>query len=193
GFHWVLQAGLGPQPEGKGWFTIGRGAAEGRFTGSLGTLRLGKIPKSFWGKTFGLSTTKEEETAEQYDVTLRLRVTDAAGLTAEDRRAISVTHDPSWLPRFPRRFAASGESQPALVDLQGTGRRDVVFGDANGIVHAIDPKTGRELPGWPVHTRRVHVVRSHRGIDPGHEPIVGDIAVRSLNGGGKDVVATTLE
>jgi hypothetical protein len=189
----VLQAGLGPQPTGTRWFTIGHGSGRGRFSGRLGSLSMSRIPKSFWSAPFALSSTKEEETAEQYDVSLRLKVTDPRGRTAEDRRAISVRHDDSWLGSFPRRIGASGESQPALVDLDGTGRREVVFGDTNGVVHAIDPGTGRELPGWPVHTRAVHVVRSHRGIDPGNEPIVGDVAVRDLTGDGHpEVVASSL-
>jgi hypothetical protein len=111
---------------------------------------------------------------------------------AEDRRAIAVTHDPSWAPGFPKRIGPGGESQAALADLQGTGHLAIVFGDSDGIVHAVDGKTGDELPGWPVHTRRTRVEVSHPGVDPGHEPILASVAVGDLQGNGEqDVVATT--
>ena len=191
-FSWVLQAGIGPNPHGRHWFTIGSGHGRHHFHGRLGRLRLSRIPKSVWSKPFSLSHTKELETTEQYTVSFRVRVTDGAGRVAEDRRSIAVRHDHSWVPGFPVRLGASGESQPALVDLQGTGRRDVVFGDADGFVHAIDPRTRHELPGWPVHTDRLTHVRRHRGIHPGHEPVLGDVAVGDLEDNGKlDVVVTS--
>ena len=67
-----------------------------------------------------LSTTKSLETSEKYTVTLRIRVTDASGRMGEERRTIAVHHDPRGAG-FPKRIGRGGESQPALVDLQGTG------------------------------------------------------------------------
>lgn len=191
GFTWKLEMGLGGQP--TSWSTIGTGSGSGSFSGLLGTLDLADIPSSFWSAPFALSKTKELETVDQYTVTLRLKVTDAAGLVARDRRAVAVVHDPTWLGGPPIKLQASGESQPALVDLQRTGRLDVVFGDASGMVHAIDPATRRELPGWPVHTDPVSVLVSHAGVDPGHDPVLADVAVGDLTGSGDpSVVATTL-
>src|SRR5205823_12489869 len=40
---------------------------------------------------------------------------------------------------------------------------------------------------------RMQVIRGHRGIAPGYEPILGDVAVGDLSGDGKVVVATSLE
>jgi hypothetical protein len=189
-FTWTLQAGLGGDP--KTWFTIGSGHGSGSFSGRLGTLALSRIPQSFWGAAFKLSNTKELETTEQYAVTLHLTVTDASGHAAEDRRAIDVHHDPTWVSGFPMKLTSSGESQPALVDLQGTGRLDIVFGDTDGYVHAIDPSTHKELPGWPVHTDPVSVLVSHAGVSPGYEPIISDVSVGDLNHNGTlDVVAAT--
>jgi hypothetical protein len=188
--RWVLQAGLGGDPQS--WFTIGSGAARGSFSGRLGTLDLSTIPHSFWEAAFSLSQSKELETAEQYAVTLRLSVTDASGNEGVDRRAIDVVHDPSWMRGSPLALSSSGESQPALVDLQGTGRLDAVFGTSDGYVDAIDPRTGRELPGWPVHTRPVSVLVAHPGVEPGYEAILSDVAVGDLDRSGElSVVAAT--
>ncbi len=190
--HWVLQAGLGGNPQT--WFTVGEGTKKKAFSGHLGTLNMAEIPESFWAAQFGLSKTKELETSEQYAVTFHLTVTDASGRSAQDRRAINVTHDPSWTKGFPLKLNAGGESQPALVDLQGTGRLDTVFGDSDGYVHAIDPKTGKELPGWPVHTDAESVLASHEGVDPGYEPIISDVATGDLeHTGSLSVIATTVD
>ncbi|MFN2544679.1 MAG: hypothetical protein ABR600_08945 [Actinomycetota bacterium] len=191
GFRWVLQAGVGANPTEKQWFRIGSGHGRRHMHGTLGMLKLSKIPESVWAKPFALSQNKVLETTEQYTVSFRLKVADDDDRLAEDRRSIAVTHDDSWLPGFPLKIRASGESQPALVDLQGTGRRDIVFGDTDGFVHAIDPQSGAELPGWPVHLRPVDVMRSHRGVSPGYEPVVGDVAVGTIDQNGLQLVAVT--
>jgi hypothetical protein len=189
-FHWVLQAGLGGDPQS--WSTIGAGTGHGSFSGRLGTLDPREIPESFWSAAFGLSKTKELETAEQYAVTLRVAVTDASGRVGVDRRAINVVHDPSWMSGFPIQLSSGAESQPALVDLQGSGHLDAVFGTADGYVEAIDPKTGSELPGWPVHTDPTPVLVPHPGVNPRYEAILSDVAVGDLDHtGALSVVATT--
>jgi subtilisin family serine protease len=88
--------------------------------------------------------------------TLRLRVTDDLGNVGVDRMALWVRHtDPDDMTGFPRRFSGSAESlSVALVDLNGDNRLEVVFADGNGIVHALR-WDGREVRGFPVHTRRV--------------------------------------
>jgi len=191
GFQWQVQAGIGANPAEHKWFTLGTGEGRHHFHGVLGRLPLSRIPKKMWAKPFALSQTQELETSEQYTVSFRLQVTDSRQNLAEDRRSIAVTHDPTWLPHFPLRLRASGESQPALSDLQATGRRDIVFGDTNGLVHALDPQTGRELPGWPAHTLPLTHVRRHRGVAPGDEPVVADVAVGDLNADGRQYVVAT--
>lgn len=190
GFHWVLELGMGAQP--TTWRTIGRGSGTGTLSGRLGTVQLSEIPRSLWGAPFRLSSTKELETTDSYAVTLRLQVTDAAGNVGIDRRAVNVVRDASWARRFPLALGSSGESQPALVDLQGRGHLDLVFATADGTVDAIDPATGRELPGWPVHSAPVTVPVAPGGVDPGYQAIVADVAVGDLRGNGHlSVVATT--
>lgn len=88
--------------------------------------------------------------------TFRLRVTDDLGNVGEDRMAVWVRHaDPDDVPGFPFRTAGSAESlSVSLVDLNGDNRLEIVFADGDGFVHAVR-SNGRELRGFPVHTRRV--------------------------------------
>ena len=182
--------GLGVQP--AAFTPVATGSGSGSFAGSLGSVSLASIPKSFWTAAFQVSQTKDLPTAEQYTVTLRLRVTDSGGRVGQDRRTFSAHHDDSLIAGFPLKLSASGESQPALVDLDGTGRLDLVIGTADGQVHAYDP-AGGEAPGFPVSTRPVTVLRSEPGVDPGHESILADVAVADLFGNGhQDIVATTM-
>src|SRR5438445_6562854 len=95
------------------------------------------------------------------------------------------------LPGFPVRLGHGGESQAALVDLQGSGHLDLVFGDTDGYVHAIDPTTRLELAGWPVHTVATQVQKSHAGVSPGYEPIVPPVAVGDLDHTGRLWVVAT--
>lgn len=192
-FSWTLQVGLGAQPGADAWTTIGEGNGKGGYSGLLGELDLSKVPRSFWSAQYHLSSTKELETTEQYAVTLRLVVTDAQRRGGIDRRAVNVVHDPTWIAGFPMAMGSSGESQPALVDLQGRGQSDLVFGTADGYIDAIDPATGQELPGWPAHTDLVPVREGAPGVAPAHQAIFSDVAVGDLDGSGRlSVVATTL-
>src|SRR5581483_7184403 len=138
GYRWQLQYGLGPQP--ATWTTFASGSGTSPQTVS-GALDLGRIPASFWNEAqnpYRMSTTKSLETSEQYTVSVRLQAIDSAsGRVGEERRAIAVHHDPTLLPGFPLRLGHGGDSQPALADLQGTGRLDIVFGDSDGYVHAL--------------------------------------------------------
>jgi hypothetical protein len=189
-YHWVLAYGLGRDP--TSFQTIATGHGTRAFDGTLGRLNLSRIPRSFWTAPFALSKTKELETNDQYTVTLRLRVSDAAGRVNEDRRALAIHHDPSVLPHFPTRIGVSGEAQPTLADLQGRGHLAIVFGDADGAVHALDAASGRELPGWPAFTNPTVPQHSYAGIKPGHEPVVSPAAVGDLFHDGRlDVVVTS--
>lgn len=184
-YRWRLEAAPGADPGDGDFMSVGSGAGTSPRDGRLGTLELRRLPESFWRAPYALSKTRTLETAERYAVTLRLRVTDAAGRMAEDRRTITVHHDPTALPGFPLRLGAGGEAQPQLVDLQGRGGLAAVFGDSDGVVHAIDMRTRRELPGWPQRTARVRQARSHPGVIPGHEPVFANAAIADLDGTGR--------
>ncbi|MGO9912145.1 MAG: hypothetical protein ACLPQS_13435 [Acidimicrobiales bacterium] len=193
---WKLQVGLGENP--GSWRTIGSGTTpSGSYSGTLGTLLLSSIPKSFFFAKFHLSTKKTIPSMDEYDVTFRLEATATSGghtLTGVARRVVDAVHDQTALAHFPLAIGSSGESQPALVDLQGTGRLDVVFGTAAGTIDAIDPKTGKELPGWPAHTLPIKVTDLPSGVKAGDEPIIADVAAGDLeHTGALSVVATSLD
>nr|MBA2600156.1 hypothetical protein [Actinomycetota bacterium] len=125
-------------------------------------------------------------------MTLRLRVTDAQGRVGEDRRAFFARDDESLMAGFPKRIGPGGEGQAVLADLTGSGRLDIIFGDTDGRVHAIDPVSGRERTGFPVKTESTKVQRAHEGVAPGNEPIVTNVAVGDLAGtGALKIVGTT--
>jgi hypothetical protein len=210
-----LEAAPGPQPAESAFIPVGTVSGTGSFAGSLGTLDLSTLPSSFWAAPYRLSSDQALSSAEQYDLTLRLVVTDSGGNVSEDRRVITVVHDPSLLPGYPKPIdpgsagagsagatgtdaRASGESAPQLADLQGTGHLDLVFGDTAGLVHAVDPATGAELPGWPVRTPAVADVPpltgAFAGVDPGGQPVIEQVGVGDLfHTGQLDVVVTTLD
>lgn len=192
-YSYEVQYALGPEPLDSQWQTFATGSGTGRHEGRLGTLDLARIPASFWTAPFTTSKTKTLETSEQYTVSLRVRVTDAQGRVGEERRSIAVHHDPTALSGFPKLIGPSGEAAPALADLEGKGRLDIVFGDADGVIHAIDPQTGRDIPGWPVTTDATAVQRQHPGVNPGHEPVIAPAAVGDLDHNGSlEVVVTSL-
>jgi hypothetical protein len=191
-YSWTLDFAPGAEPANAAFIPAATGSGSAPFDGTLGSLDLSKVPASFWNAAFKVSSTKSLETNEQYTVTIRLRVTDAAGRVGVERRAIAVHHDPTLLANFPKRIGHGGEGQAALVDLQGTGRLDIVFGDGDGYIHALDPVTGAELPGWPVHTNPTVIVKAHAGIAPGFEPIVSNVAAGDLtHNGSMQVVASS--
>jgi hypothetical protein len=189
-YSWRLEFAPGGEPNGSAFRSIRTGSGRHAFTGRLGTLDLRRVPRSFWSRAFGLSKTKTLETNEQYTVTLRLRVRDANGRVAEERRAIAVHHDPSLRRGFPRFVGPGGESQPVLADIRGSGSEAIVFGDADGRVHAVAP-SGRELPGFPAPTNRTRVTKGHRGVDPGREPIFTTPAVGDLDHDGRQWIVAT--
>jgi hypothetical protein len=189
-YRWRLEFAPGPEPLNGEFITAGRGSGRKPFTGRLGTIDLSRVPQSFWSKAFSLSNTKTLETNEHYTVTIRLQVTDNKDRVGEERRAIAVQHDPTWRKGFPVRIGPGGEAQPQLADLRGRGRQAVIFGDSDGRIHALSPR-GNELPGFPAHTMRTEVTRSHRGVEPGHEPLFTNPAVGDLDGNGKQWIVAT--
>ncbi len=198
-FDWRVQYGLGPQPTEAQFQTIASGHVDGQhLTGQIASLDLSQIPASFWSAP--LQFTSDLSSIEQYDVTIRIQATDERGDMGEDRRVIAVFGDPSLRPGFPMYIGQGKDSEPVLADLQGTGKLDIIFGDSEGYVHALDPDTGQELPGWPVHTDALNLgyLAASPGVRDGivspqvYEPIETSPAVGDLFGdGASDVVVSS--
>ena len=145
--------------------------------------------------------------SNDFTVTLRLRVFDENGQMGEDRKTVFIHHDPDLHPGFPVALVASGESSPALVDLNGDGGSEIIVATANGHVFAFG-QDGGLLNGWPVVTDLLPGLdgtnpRNHLeapaygegGVNSDvHAAIVGGVAVGDINGDdAPEVVAADLE
>src|SRR5204862_385442 len=87
---------------------------------------------------------------DQFTYTIRVQVRDQPGdQLGEDRRTIFVHDDPDLKAGFPLFVGGDGASSPALADLDGDGKPDIVFGTSDGLVYA-KHADGSDLPGWPV-------------------------------------------
>jgi hypothetical protein len=150
----------------------------------------------------GVTINNPGEVENRYTITVRVRVVahygGAAGdVRGEQRRVFSVNRDETVLPGFPIDVRGSGEASPHLVDLNGDGTREIIYGTADGELHAVRGN-GMELPGFPVRlppmwgmspTHRTSYTRSaaYRGpnpaIDPAavREPIIATPAIGNLD------------
>lgn len=108
----------------------------------------------------------EDDFDESYAITLRLRVEDTLGNTAEARKNVFVHQDASLRPGFPIALGTSGESSAVLFDLDDDGDDEIVMATADGQVHAIRAD-GTELPGWPVSTVTLPLATGSPAYQPG--------------------------
>jgi hypothetical protein len=102
----------------------------------------------------GLTT----EVENRYTITIRVQVeTSYPGVgkvKSEQRRTVYVHDDPTILPGFPKYLAASGEASPRLIDIDGDGKRDILYPSSDGLLHAFR-FDGKEIEGWPFKTRNI--------------------------------------
>ena len=191
-FQWVLQVGCGVQPET--YTQIGSGQGNGApVEGSV----LASWDAGSTAATCGFDPSVPVTNVDDHTVTLRLQVTDLLGNVGEDRRTIAIDHDPS-LHFAPRQLTGSGESSPVLVDVNRDGVLDIVHGGGDGTIHAIDGRTGLELPGFPVLTNAepVHPSPAYTSgaVPVPHEAVIGAIAADDLDRDGHvEIVAPGID
>jgi hypothetical protein len=197
---WVLEYALGADPADSAFHTISSGTTTHAISGLLGTLHTDQIPASFYDHA--PTTTLQPDGAEQYTLTLRLRVVDANGLKGEDRRSIGVRHDPSLVGGAPLHIGSEISGAPTYSDLQGRHEEDLVFSTYDGDVHALRPN-GSELPGFPVHSTMIRsfdpmapenldapAYRNNPDFRDLRDPLSGVAVGDLLHDGQQDVVAT---
>jgi hypothetical protein len=120
--------------------------------------------------------------------------------TGEDRRNLYLHRDQDMLDGFPKQLPSDGESSPAFADLDADNRNELVFGTADGWVHAMRPD-GSELPGWPTRTDPIPLHAGGRAftsneVDRGtsHAAVLSSPAVADLDRDGRyEVVVADFE
>jgi len=191
-FDYVVEWAPGIEPADSAWRMVRTvSAATAAVTGSLGEIDLS-----------GVTINNPGEVENRYTITVRVRAVahygGAAGdVQGEQRRVFAVNRDETVLPGFPIDVRGSGESSPHLADLNGDGTREIVYGTADGEVHAVRGN-GMELPGFPVRlppmwgmspAHRTNYVNSAAysgrspAIDPAsvREPIIATVAIGNLD------------
>jgi hypothetical protein len=141
GVSYVLQWAPGVQPSEAAFRTFASGT--GQVEGVLGTLDLGPVAAALPGSTTGAPPSDPH----QYNFTVRVIATDAAGNRGEDRRAFFAFHDPTWHPGWPRFEDTGGESSLVLFDLDGDGTLEVIEADSSGTLR-VTRHDGTPLPGF---------------------------------------------
>lgn len=94
----------------------------------------------------------------EFAITVRITVTaHYAGIgdvKGEMRKVFYVHDDPDLVAGFPKYLGASGEGSARIFDLDGDGKKDLIYPTADGTVLAMRVD-GTPLAGWPFKTRRI--------------------------------------
>ncbi|MFK8003445.1 MAG: S8 family serine peptidase [Polyangiales bacterium] len=187
-FDYVIEWAPGIEPTNEEFTTIamGSGLTE-RLDGDLTTWDIA---------TLDVDNGDEGGIHNRYTATVRIRVTAHYGgeigdVIGEQRRAYNIVPEDGLLPAFPIALgtvdasdefqAASGESSPKLADLDGDGDVEIVFGDADGLLHVFQDD-GTELAGFPVQlgTLRGQTEMAPDGIAGSAAYASGDIPTADL-------------
>ena len=191
-FDWLLEVGCGVQP--TTYTQIGAGHGNGA---PVSQQVLASWDAGATAAACGFDPATPVAQVDDHTVTLRLRVTDLLGNVGEDRRTLAIDHDAS-LHFAPLQLAGSGESSPALADVNRDGVLDVVDGGGDGAIHALDGRTGAELPGFPVYTNPLPVHPSPAyasgAVPVPHEAVIGSVAADDLDRDGHvEIVAPGID
>ncbi len=157
---------------------MGRAPGSAPAARRIGPVRSGFLGTPAVGNVFGGS--RREVVATGLDGTVWAWTAGGRLLTGFPRHIVARR------PTAHGQLDAAIYSSPALADLDGNGRLDIVFGAADQRIYAIDGH-GRDLPGWPVTARDT-------GAGGDHAKILSSPAIGDLDGDGKpDVVEGTAE
>ena len=191
--------------------------------GSLGSIDVAALKARFPAETRALGfagrepgagpqTTNGRPANDPYGFVVKVVATTFRGgsaITGEDQRAAFLHRDQDMLAGFPKGIVrgavrngtptGDGESSPALADLDGDNRTELIVAGSDGFVHALQ-RDGSELPGWPVRGDRPPLHTGGRAFASGEVAsdrggaILASVAVGDTNRDGiPEVYAADLE
>ncbi|MEZ4250824.1 MAG: hypothetical protein R3B99_21575 [Polyangiales bacterium] len=180
-FDYVVEWAAGIEPEDDDFevLAMGTGQTE-RIEGQIASWDISSL---------NIDNDEGQEPHNRFTVTVRVRVTANYGgaigsVRGEQRRVYSLAPDATLKPGFPLALgtrhevtstpALPGRGSPKLVNLDDDPALEIVYGDADGLLHAINGDA-TELPGFPV---RLGTLRS---LTPSYPDNV--LGSRGLRGG----------
>jgi hypothetical protein len=178
-FTYRVEIGYGVQPHEDNWTTVYTSPAQhGPVSGTLATIsavELNAIMSSPVPHPHSINENGDQtdwlappytlpghrgNQWDEYTFTVRVRATDSANLTGEDRKTLQSHHDSGFggngdpVTGFPKQLDSDGASSPLMADLLGDNQNELIFGTSSGLVHAMRVD-GTEPPGWPVHVSSI--------------------------------------
>lgn len=182
-FEWTLEVGCGVQP--LAYELLAAGASSGA---AVEDEVLAAWAAADTATGCGFDPSVPVATPDDHTVTLRLRVVDVLGNLGEDRRTIAI-HSDATLRHAPIELPGSGETSPALADVDRDGVLDIVQAGGDGSVHVLSGATAAELPGFPTRTHPLPVHPSPAyatgEVPLPHEAVIGAAAADDLDGDGR--------
>ncbi len=193
-FSYVVEMGRGHDP--RSWTTLAEADGAGVMDGVLATFD----PDDLAAVSVGEPDEDEGivgrlERVMGPTVTVRVRVTDSEGRSADRRKTFTVHHDEDLKPGFPVRLGASGEASAATADLDGDGIYEIILSLSDGRVAAYDG-AGQPVDGWPATSETIEDLHTDSAgwsaIGEMPDGFVSAPAVGDLDGDGEpEVVAVT--
>ncbi|MHB8318471.1 MAG: S8 family serine peptidase [Acidimicrobiales bacterium] len=206
-WRYQVDIGVGSQPKPGSWKMVAQGSGTGVKTGVLATLPMNDVRALFpRGTSFsgGPVTSSGSPAANRFTFSLRVVVQVTAGKTkgmvGVARRAEFVHSDGTLLSGYPKKFASSLDAPPTLAPIGPSHTNVLLVPTAGGSIYAIE-SSGKELPGFPVHTANLAYHSGEAAFKTGavsavpRGEIIGGVAVGDLsnaNGSNLDVVACDL-
>ena len=181
-YEWVLEYGLGNNPQE--WLQIdsGTGTQEQNINAYLSTEELPSVQMK--EGEYDETIPERLDRVNEASVTLRLRVTDAQSTSSEQRKTFYVREDSDLVSGFPVQLPGSAEASPIVFDVDGDDVFEIIIADGSGRVHVLNGK-GEELPGFPVESNiREDQPSTFDEISPLRDVFLGTPSAGDIDGDG---------